>query len=526
MAGGTKQVGFVAWLVTFVVPPAVAGGLGQRFVAQHAGWAVVIVVAYEAVVAVGGFFAVIARDVSSRWQARLADRIDLFLQRKDPRFERRYREFVLRGLRFMDHKGLATVGPFTPELDALFVNVSLVPRPPQQIGPGVLPGLADERTGRRVLGDFLGREKPVVLAVVGSPGSGKTTLLRRAARQACLRKRSRGDRRNHVRDIPVLLYLRDHADAITADPAISVAALLRTTLGAVGAEESPGWFEQQLNDGRCLVLLDGLDEVARRDDRAKVSAWAEGQVRQYPGNDFVISSRPQGYQSAPVEGAVIVQVCGFTASQAEAFVRGWYRAVEWHSAGDMGPEVEELAEQGADDLLRRLEQAPALYDLTVNPLLLTMIVNVHRYRGALPGSRADLYSEICQVMLWRRQDAKNLSQPIGGDKKEAILRGLAYTMMKRRVSDLSRADVVTAIQPPLRRMSRSVTPDGFLADVSSNGLLIERETGQYAFAHKTFQEYLRRRAHPGQWPRRRPGGHGRRGLVGGDGTALRGNVQR
>ena len=74
--------------------------------------------------------------------------------------------------------------------------------------------------------------------------------------------------------------------------------------------------------------------------------------------------------------------------------------------------------------------------LDCHPLLLTMIANVHRYRGALPGSRADLYSEICQVMLWRRQDAKNLAQPIGGDKKEAILRGLAHTMMERRVSDL------------------------------------------------------------------------------------------
>ena len=36
--------------------------------------------------------------------------------------------------------------------------------------------------------------------------------------------------------------------------------------------------------------------------------------------------------------------------------------------------------------MRRLKQAPALYDLTVNPLLLTMIANVHRYRGTLPGS--------------------------------------------------------------------------------------------------------------------------------------------
>jgi hypothetical protein len=126
MAGGTKQVGFIAWVATFVVPPAVAGGLGQRFVAEHPGWAVLIFAAYEAVVAVGGFFAVIARDVLSRWQVRFADRIDLFLQRKAARFERRYREFVPGSLRFMDHKGLATVGPFTPELDSVFVNVSLI----------------------------------------------------------------------------------------------------------------------------------------------------------------------------------------------------------------------------------------------------------------------------------------------------------------------------------------------------------------------------------------------------------------
>lgn len=491
MAKWTRQAGFVGWLVALVVPPAVAGGLEQQFVTRHAVWAVIVTVAYEATVAVVGFFAVIVHDVSSRWQARLADKVDLFLQRKAARFERRYREFVLSGSRFVDHKGLATVGPFTPELDAVFVNVSLVPRPPQQVGAGVLPDLADERAGRHILGDFLGREKPAVLAVVGGPGSGKTTLLRHAARGACPDRRpSRRDRRGNVRDIPILLYLRDHAAAITADPAISVVALLRSTLGELGAGEPQEWFEQKLRDGRCLVLLDGLDEVARQDDRAKVSAWAEGQVRQYPRNDFVVSSRPQGYQSAPVEGAEIVQVCGFTSSQVEAFVRNWYRAAERHSTGTASPEADARAAEGADDLLHRLERTPALYDLTVNPLLLTMIANVHRYRSALPGSRASLYSEICTVMLSRRQDAKRLPQQVDGDKKEAILRSLAYTMMKHRVSDLSRTDVLAGIQPALRRLSRGVSADAFLDDVSSNGLLIERQAGQYAFAHKTFQEYL------------------------------------
>lgn len=110
MAGGTKRAGILGWLVALVLPPAVAGRPGQRFVAHHVLWAVVIGAAYEAAVAVGGLFAIIARDVSPRWLARLADRFDLFLLRKAAHFERRYRQFVLDGLRFLGHKGLPTVG--------------------------------------------------------------------------------------------------------------------------------------------------------------------------------------------------------------------------------------------------------------------------------------------------------------------------------------------------------------------------------------------------------------------------------
>ena len=134
MADGTKPAGVVAWLLTLLVPPTVAGGLGQQFVAHHPAMAIAAGGAYVAVVAIGGFFAVIARDVASRWQKRLADKIDLFLQRKEARFERRYRKFMLSGLRFIDHRGLETVGEFTPELDTVFVDVSLVPRRPTRSG--------------------------------------------------------------------------------------------------------------------------------------------------------------------------------------------------------------------------------------------------------------------------------------------------------------------------------------------------------------------------------------------------------
>jgi hypothetical protein len=51
MAAGTKPTGLVAWLVALVVPPAVAGGLGQRFIAHHTTQALVIGVVYVATVA-------------------------------------------------------------------------------------------------------------------------------------------------------------------------------------------------------------------------------------------------------------------------------------------------------------------------------------------------------------------------------------------------------------------------------------------------------------------------------------------
>lgn len=451
---------------------------------NHPVLAVVLLGVYEVLVAVLLFAGKIATELRERWQERIVNRLDRALGQRLARFDKRYREFVLASLRFIDLKGLATPGPHTPELDEVFVDVSLAFREPSQASGSLLAALPAEVTDRHSIRDFLDDPQPVVLAVIGAPGSGKTTLLRHTARQLCHAHRGRR------RTTPILLYLRDHVTAIVSTPDVALPGLVRGTLGRYGPDEPDGWFEQRLNDGDCLVLLDGLDEVARPDDRRSVAHWVERQIRQYPKNDYVITSRPQGYRTARIDGAAVLQVRSFTDEQVTRFVQSWYLAVERHSTGATGEDVRLRAESAADDLLRRLDGAPGLYDLTVNPLLLTMIATVHRYRGALPGSRVDLYGEICQVMLWRRQEAKNLPIVPDGDKKEVLLRGLAFAMMQRQVRDLPRAHVLAEIGPALRRMSRKLTAEEFLTDIASNGLLIERESGLYSFAHQTFQEYL------------------------------------
>ncbi|HEX3785599.1 MAG TPA: NACHT domain-containing protein [Pseudonocardiaceae bacterium] len=477
----TARVGFV---LAILGPPAVATGVWRAFVESHPLVSVGLLLAYEAVLALLRFSGEIAGDLRQRWRQRLVDNIDAALRRQLSHFGARYREAMLNSLRIVDLKGLETSGIYTPELDEVFVDVTLAFRAPNQVPTDLLADLPDDVTDRRSINNFLDLPKPGVLAVVGAPGSGKTTLLRHTARDVC---RGRHGRR---RTVPILLYLRDHAPTISANFNLNLPELLARSLVPLGVNPPDGWFDRQLRRGNCVVLLDGLDEVARSDQRASVADWVDRQVARYPKNDYVITSRPTGYRQTQVYSATVLQACAFTDQQVSKFIHGWYFAIEKHTTKATGDELKRRAAMAADDLLGRLNNAPALYELTVNPLLLTMIVNVHRYRGVLPGSRARLYHEICQVMLGLRQEAKKLTMDMDGDRKEVLLRGLAYAMMRAKTRDMSKADLLAELKPALRRMSRDLTAESFLADIASNGLLLERENGLYSFAHLTFQEYL------------------------------------
>ncbi len=116
----------------------------------------------------------------------------------------------------------------------------------------------------------------------------------------------------------MLLALRESAASVVADPAITLPAVVRAAAGGAPAGEPHGWWERQLRRGRCLVLLDGLDEVARAEDRLAVADWVERQIAAYPGNRFVITSRSFGLLSPLTGQADVYLVRPLSAEQVRA----------------------------------------------------------------------------------------------------------------------------------------------------------------------------------------------------------------
>jgi NACHT domain len=417
------------------------------------------------------------------WQAVRASAV--------PGYGYRYRRWVLDSLRYIDVKDLATGGDHIPELGDVYVDVALVSRAPHQVSVNPLSQAAEDTSERYSIGELLDRRARVVLALVGQPGSGKSTVLAHAARRSAAIA-ARGHRgRRHV---PILLALREQAEAIVTNPAISLPDIIRAAVGGLSGKEPGGWWERQLHRGRCLVLLDGLDEVARADDRLAVAGWIDRQITAYAENHFVVTARSYDLLGPLTAQADVLVARPFTAKQVQLFLDRWYLAAERHATGASGAAarraVQIRAQEAAVRLTSLLREHPALHDLAVNPLLLTMIATAHRYRGALPGSRADLYSEICQVLLSRRAQAKDLPELLSWPAKQTLLAALAYQMMRDHVSDLPAERVLEILGPPLGRFSSVVSGEVFLEDISRNGLLIEVPAGRYAFTHLTFQEYL------------------------------------
>ncbi|MCZ2824296.1 sugar transferase [Modestobacter sp. VKM Ac-2982] len=373
------------------------------------------------------------------------------------------------------------------------MRLDLAPASPHNLSAALLSGekavtgYAGSKTIWDWLGEATGQEIP--LAIIGAPGSGKTTLLRHVAYSLAATRR-RGVGRAFSRKIPVLINARDLRSWLP-DSTATLSSLIRRSISDLELLEPPEWVETNLRRGRFALLIDGLDELSSPEARRTLVRWLDAKVDGAGSNSVVVSSRPYGYLENQLARATALQVRPFSEKQVAAYVRAWYLATSLRSFGTLNDSSTRAAAEGQRDLLSRLHSNGALFDLAANPLLLTMMANVHRYRRALPGSRAELYGEIFDVFLGRRHEARGIDVVLPVQQKQTVLEHLAYAMTVSGARDMDVRRAVSVVKAPLRRVAVVMTPETFLQHVlETSGLLIERERGKYAFAHLTLQEYL------------------------------------
>ena len=428
-----------------------------------------------------------------------------FWWRITPQFQGAYYQSLIYAYRTYRTQGLKTPGDFSPDLDKVFVPLRINAKSLEQISPALIQ--RQEAVGNLEIWDFLAESKrqPAYkrMVIIGAPGSGKTTLLRHITLTY-----AHNAHRQRSRKIPSLVPILLPLHKIRAQITTQMTADSPTALSALIVEQvktlpkgqtltlSPQWFESKLENGQCLVMLDGLDEVADETQRSQVSRWIDQQMRRFPEAFWILTSRPYGYRNAQLtEARTTLGVQPFSLAQMEQFLRRWYLQNEiLRQVRKRDPGVEAAAHEKANDLIGRIKNYPPLAAMALNPLLLTMIATVHDNRGALPGSRVDLYDEICDVLLVRRQEAKGLTEPfpLKPEQKKSVLQVLALDLMAGEKREFSLDQGKAIIARALRTVAGdTVAPEVFIRHIETvSGLLLEWEVGLYQFAHLSFQEYL------------------------------------
>ncbi|HEY5833729.1 NACHT domain-containing protein, partial [Streptomyces sp.] len=341
-----------------------------------------------------------------------------------------------------------------------YIELTLEVVPPAA-GPGPQPPTPDVLARTNDLLRLLSPSRGRVFLLVGAAGTGKSTLLRHAALRL-LESSGLG----LPRAIPVLLHLGDQSpDILSGADLGTLAAHSPWARAAFPRSWTPRWLQQ----GRCVVFLDGMDEVGP-EARTRVVHWLREQIEAFPQNSWVIASRPVGDALLPVS-ATTLGIRGLGVDQAERYVRR-------QLAGRAG-RTPETAAREARELIRQLSRT-SLGGLAANPLYLALMADSYD-RTAAPRSVADVHRDAFDI-FWRRQLPRE-------PDNQRIVQNLALGMMNADATAVTGAEAARMTRVS-RTRSRFDSLTGFLRSMEDSGILVQSAPGMYAFVHVELQEHL------------------------------------
>ncbi|MFJ2438601.1 NACHT domain-containing protein [Streptomyces anulatus] len=329
------------------------------------------------------------------------------------------------------------------------------------------------------------------LLLRGPAGSGKSTLVQWLALNAA-RQTFGGELADWNRCVPFVLRLR----AFTALDALPAPAdFLRAAGVPLHGSAPAGWADRLLQQGRALVLIDGVDEVPDR-LRKRTERWLRDLIAAYPRARYVVTTRPSAVPETWLSSSGFEPHSLLSMSQEDvrAFIEHWHRAARSECRSE-----EERAELDPyENALRRaVGTRRDLGLLATNPLMCALLCALNRDRRMqLPRARKELYDAALDMLLVRRDTEREIIGVEGVDltreEQTALLQRLAYWLIRNGLVEARQVEAVSLISDWMRSMSQvRGTPDQvFTHLLNRSGLLREPAPGAVDFVHRTFQDYL------------------------------------
>lgn len=317
--------------------------------------------------------------------------------------------------------------------------------------------------------DLLGNSSKVI--IYGKPGSGKTTFLKRLLIH-CLEGEISG------KYLPIFITLKTWSDS-----KLELIDFIKLEFNICNFPAGVFRIEDLLQSGKCLILLDGFDEMPDIYLYQSISKL-EAFISKYSKNAFYITCRIAAREHV-FERFTQVEVADFNREQIIDYINNWFNN-----------NVEK-----ADKCLNKIFDDESILEMAKTPLLLTMLCVTFDELMDFPKDRSELYSEAINALL-RKWDAsrsikrdevyKNL--PI--KRKEDMLSFIAFETFNANKHFIHKKQMENHIKcyienlPDASESQLDLDSAIILKSIEAqHGILIERAKNIYAFSHLTFQEY-------------------------------------
>ena len=317
------------------------------------------------------------------------------------------------------------------------------------------------------------------LMVLGNPGAGKSTFLRRLGLETL--KGENG--RFQDKCIPVLLELKQFNTAT-----VDLIGAIAEEFTHFGFPPSKEFAIKALEDGKLLVLLDGLDEVPNEFTNSVMNA-IDNLVTRYEKNRFIASCRIAAYRSNFQHDFKVIELADFDDDQIQQFITNWF-STDLDKQTNTGDKCWETLNN---------ENNKAAKELAQTPLLLTFLCLVYSRKLNFPPVRSDLYNKALDILLeeWaaeKRIYQEEIYQGLHSNLEKVMLAEIAYENFNNDQLFFKKQQLIDRIQDFLADTvdnPRYIDTEKILnAIAAQQGILVERAEDVYSFSHLTLQEYL------------------------------------